>query len=90
MSELGGELYEAELFRTSDEELEHLKLLIKAVWWRIQRGLFDTSAFEDSDWYAAVRPTGFNKDGSLRARDARPVQEAYEQWLIAQWQEAGE
>jgi hypothetical protein len=89
MRELGYDLLEPELFSTSDEQVEHLKLLIKAVWWRIQNGLFDTTAFEESELYAAVKPTAYNKGGSLRAADQKPVQAAYEQWLIAEWQRAG-
>jgi DNA helicase-2/ATP-dependent DNA helicase PcrA len=85
MKSLGYELLEPEYFTTTDAEIEHLKLLIKAVWHRIQNGLFDTSAFENSDYYAAVRPTKFRKDGSLLSADKEPVQSAYEQWLIAEW-----
>ncbi|MDR2106273.1 MAG: ATP-dependent helicase [Coriobacteriales bacterium] len=91
MRERGYELLEPVLFKTTDAQLEHLKLLIKAVWWRIQNGLFDTTAFEDSELYAAVKPSSYKKDGSLKAQDEEPVQTAYEQWLIDEWrQNAGD
>ena len=86
MKALGYELAPPVSYRVKDEELEHLKLLIKAVWWRIQNELFDTTAFEQSELYEAVRPSGYKADGSLLAKDAQPVQQAYEQWLIEQWQ----
>jgi hypothetical protein len=60
--------------------------LIKAVWHRIQNGLFDTSAFEASDLYTAVKPSKFKKDGSPMKADKELVQAAYEQWLITDWQ----
>ncbi|MDR2196423.1 MAG: ATP-dependent helicase [Coriobacteriales bacterium] len=88
MRELGYQLYEPLLFRTSDEELEHLKLLVRAVWWRIQNELFDTSAFEDSEHYAQVKPSRYNANGTVPARERPSVQSAYERWLIEEWEKA--
>lgn len=55
----------------------HLVELIGAVWRRIQAGDYDTSAFEESDLYAALKAEKGDKKPSKG--EMQPV---YEQWLI--------
>jgi len=69
-----------------DTDLEHLRLLIQAVWGRIQNGLFDTSGFEASSQMEAVRVASVYKTGEKKGEPKPPgkaeIQEAFEQWLI--------
>jgi len=84
---------EKEVFvEVSDEELEHLSLLIQAVWHRIQNGLFDTTGFETSSQMEAVRAASVYKSDSVGGRKGEPknpgkaeIQAAFEQWLIDEY-----
>jgi hypothetical protein len=74
---LGFELHEPHMDTVQTADIEHLQLLIRAVWWRIQNGLFSTGAFNASACLAEVGPQA-GKD---------ELQQAFEQWLIEDWQQ---
>ncbi|MDR1013702.1 MAG: ATP-dependent helicase [Coriobacteriales bacterium] len=90
--DLDGRLVEPLFVEASDEELEHLRLLIRAVWHRIQNGLFDTSAFEGSPQLAQLKAAsvyassakgeGGHRKGDPKPPEHRKLQSAFEQWLI--------
>jgi DNA helicase-2/ATP-dependent DNA helicase PcrA len=89
LRELNYQLHQPEFFSVSDAELEQLRQLVQAVWFRIQNGLFDTSGFSDSSHYQQMLAANLRADGTPRKRlDRRALQAAYEQWLIDDWRAA--
>jgi DNA helicase-2/ATP-dependent DNA helicase PcrA len=86
------QLFKPVPFVPTDDEVEALKQLVRAVWWRLQRGDLDTSAFEESQLLANAKTNaplvgkGVNK-GKPRALKADELQSLYEQWLVLDWQE---
>lgn len=64
----------------SEEEIYELERLVDAVWNRIAHGSWDTSAFEQSDAFAAAR----EEQKSYRKKDEKAaiMQQAYERWLV--------
>ena len=74
-----GKMREPVTATVSDAEIAELTVLVNAVWHRICRSDFDTSAFEESDLKAAALAKGGKK-----ADKARNLQQAYEQWLVDQ------
>lgn len=82
-------LPEVRFLTVSDDELEHVRALSAAVWYRLQCGLFDTSGFLKSSLYAQVlEQSVYKSDGNGHKKgDPKPprkeeLQSAYEQWLI--------
>ncbi|MDR3315292.1 MAG: ATP-dependent helicase [Coriobacteriales bacterium] len=91
----GGGIVPPRFVTVSESELEHLRLLIRAVWYRIQSKLFDTSAFQTSTHLQAVRAacvykssSGPHKVGDPKAPSRAELQPAYEQWLIDDYLQA--
>jgi DNA helicase-2/ATP-dependent DNA helicase PcrA len=83
-----GELPEPQKSIAGDSDLAHLRLLAQAAWWRMTRGDYDVSAFETSPVLAAaVEACGVTKEGKPKTPTKAELQEAFEQWLIADWQE---
>jgi len=88
----GDALVDPHFFTVSEADLEHLRLLIQAVWHRIQNNLFDTSGFLESTHLKAVRAgcvyksaSGTHKAGDPKEPSAKELQPAYEQWLIDEY-----
>ncbi|MDR2492515.1 MAG: ATP-dependent helicase [Coriobacteriales bacterium] len=82
---------EPAFFTVDDEDLEHLRLLVKAVWQRIQDQRLDTSGFESSEHFRELRrccvykrdsADGTKKAGDPKAPTTADIQPVYEQWLI--------
>ena len=57
-----------------------------AVWDRIQRGDFDTSAFETSELLAAAKANSKTKTGKPKDLSKKEMQRIYEQWLIEEYE----
>jgi ElaB/YqjD/DUF883 family membrane-anchored ribosome-binding protein len=72
----GGALISPRVSSISADHIKHLEALIRAVWWRIQSGELDTSAFETSQLLSDAKN---NADKKLQKED---LQRLYEQWLI--------
>ncbi len=75
-----GELRPPFTVNASEEDIRELKRLVDAVWSRIVHGAWDTSAFEQSDVFAAAREE--QKGHRKKAEKAAIMQQAYERWLI--------
>jgi len=82
-------LAQPQFFNVPEEDLEHLRLLIKAVWYRIQNGLFDTSAFKVSKHLQNAiansvykGASGSHQAGDVKEPNKSVLQPAFEQWLI--------
>lgn len=80
---------EEEFVIVDDKELGHLVELIKAVWHRLQKGLFDTTDFLKSNHLAELRAASVyksasdtHKKGDPKEPSTRDIQVAYERWLI--------
>ncbi|MDR3136435.1 MAG: ATP-dependent helicase [Coriobacteriales bacterium] len=63
-------------------ESKQLRLLIQAVWARLQSGRFDTSAFEDSTELLDMKAGCARADGKPKAPSREQLQETFERWLI--------
>ena len=75
-----GELHPPLSVAATDEEVRSLERLADAVWARIQAGQWDTSAFEQSEFYErALAQQESERSGAARAR---LMQRAYEEWLV--------
>lgn len=81
-----------EFITVGDGELEHLRLLIQAVWHRLQNNLLDTSGFLQSKQLATLKAatvykstSGGHKKGDPKEPSAAEYQAAYEQWLIDEY-----
>ncbi|MBQ6585693.1 MAG: ATP-dependent helicase [Coriobacteriales bacterium] len=70
----------------SDQDVAYLRRLIMAVWDRIQRGDFDTSAFETSELLAAAKANSKTKTGKPKDLSKKEMQRIYEQWLIEEYE----
>ena len=65
------------------QQIAHLEKLIDAVWDRIQKGAFDTTAFESSQEYELAVAANVTSSGEPRKiKDKKLFQAAYERWLI--------
>jgi DNA helicase-2/ATP-dependent DNA helicase PcrA len=76
-------LQEPQFFEVSEAEAEQLRRLIKAVWYRLQNGLFDTQEFLQSAHFKALAAT---TDEGKKPRKP-DLQAAYEQWLIDDYEQ---
>ena len=81
---VGYELAEPVSYAASDEDVGHVRALVRAAWHRIQSGAFDTSAFEDSEGYHALVESSVTREGRPKKPDKAKLQALYEQWLIEQ------
>jgi hypothetical protein len=87
-------LAQPQFFSVPEEDLEHLRRLIRAVWYRVQNGLFDTSGFKASlhlqnaianSVYKTA--SGSHQAGDSKEPDKSTLQPAFEQWLIDDYEE---
>jgi hypothetical protein len=82
-------LAEPEFITVTNDELEHLRLLIQAAWYRLQNCDFDVSAFKTSEQFAAVHAASVYKTGENQGQLKDPskdaLQDAFETWLIADY-----
>lgn len=79
---VGYELAKPVTYTVSDDDVDHVRALVRAAWHRIQSGAFDTSAFEDSEGYHALVESSVSGNGKPKKPDKAKMQALYEQWLI--------
>ncbi|NLG11113.1 MAG: UvrD-helicase domain-containing protein [Coriobacteriaceae bacterium] len=70
-------------YPVSEQDVQHVRELIGAVWRRIQNGLFDTSDFETSEILLEAKALSTTKAGKSKNLGTEEVQRLYEDWLIA-------
>ena len=75
-----GELHPPIETAPTDEDVRKLERLADAVWSRIEAGDWDTSAFEQSALYEAVKEA--QAACRTKKEKAAVMQQAYEEWLI--------
>jgi DNA helicase-2/ATP-dependent DNA helicase PcrA len=90
----GNTVVEPQFFTVDEAELEHLSLLMQAVWYRVQNNLFDVSDFTTSEQWEHMRAncvyrsnSGGHKAGDAKEPTAADIQPVFEQWLIETWQQ---